>query len=245
MLRHARDAALRYLQEKPLQASSFVVEVASNDGYLLKNFAAVGIPCIGIEPAENVACVARRAGVETRCEFFGKHSASALKDERGAADLILGNNVFAHAPDINDFVSGELENIVLEAWKNEKPDIMIIEGQGSMLNPAYPGGFEIVAATRPDAIIMQHAPMRKEYDGFPGYKMHDLKTQIQVAELISGKKVIAITVNHENLKVSEIDPACKKIQHETGLPTVDILFHGTDVIRNLLKEEIEKTKTIA
>ncbi len=116
MLRHSRAAALRYIEEKSLNAESFVVEVASNDGYLLKNFVSAGVPCLGLEPAANVAAVARDAGVETRCEFFGVESAVAVKAERGGADLILGNNVFAHAPATNDFVSGLKTLLKPQGW---------------------------------------------------------------------------------------------------------------------------------
>ena len=89
---------------------------------------------------------------------------------------------------INDFVSGEIEHAVVSAYENEDPDVIVIEGQGSLMNPAYPGGFEILAAGRPDFVIMQHAPKRVEYDGFPGYKLHSLKEQINAVEVISGKK---------------------------------------------------------
>jgi SAM-dependent methyltransferase len=82
------------------------VEIASNDGYLLKNFQAAGIPCLGIEPAQNIAKVAREMGIETLTEFFGKSLAEELAGANRSADLILGNNVFAHAPDTNDFVAG-------------------------------------------------------------------------------------------------------------------------------------------
>ncbi len=105
MLRHARAAAERYIEEFALSEGSFVVEVASNDGYLLKNFVARGVPCLGIEPAANIAEVARKNGVETRTDFFGAALTSELAAGR-QADLILGNNVFAHAPDTNDFVAG-------------------------------------------------------------------------------------------------------------------------------------------
>lgn len=136
---------------------------------------------------------------------------------------------------INDFVSGEIEHAVYEAWKNEDPDIIIIEGQGSLMNPAYPGGFEILAAGRPDYVIMQHAPRRLEYDGFPGYLLHPLPEQIRAVEVISGKKVIAITVNHENMKPDEIHEACRQITEETGLPAFDVLAHGPDGLVSLLK----------
>jgi uncharacterized NAD-dependent epimerase/dehydratase family protein len=140
---------------------------------------------------------------------------------------------------INDFVSGEIEHAVVSAYKNEKPDVIVIEGQGSLMNPAYPGGFEILAAGRPDYIILQHAPKRLEYDGFPGYKLHSLKEQIHALEVISGKKVIAITLNHESMTDKEIMPACEAITKETGLPCFDVLAHGSEGLIEVLKSKIK------
>jgi uncharacterized NAD-dependent epimerase/dehydratase family protein len=141
---------------------------------------------------------------------------------------------------INDFVSGEIEHAVYEAWYNESPDIIVIEGQGSLMNPAYPGGFEILAAGRPDFVILQHAPRREEYDGFPGYRLHALPEQINAIETLSGKnKVIAVTVNHEGLAKDEIGPACEAITQETGLPAFDVLEFGADTLVNLLRSYIK------
>jgi uncharacterized NAD-dependent epimerase/dehydratase family protein len=140
---------------------------------------------------------------------------------------------------INDFVSGEIEHAVYEAWKNESPDLIVIEGQGSLMNPAYPGGFEILAAGRPDFVVLQHAPKREEYDGFPGYVLHSLKEQINAIEIISGKKVIAITVNHEEMEKEEILPACAKITQETGLPAFDVLEYGAVELVSLLKSYLK------
>src|SRR5438552_3767843 len=106
MLRHAKEAAERYLKEFSLGSKSLVVEIASNDGYCLQNFKRLGVPCLGIEPAANIAKVAREKGIETVGEFFGRELAQKLAASGKAADLILGNNVFAHAPEPNDFVSG-------------------------------------------------------------------------------------------------------------------------------------------
>lgn len=140
---------------------------------------------------------------------------------------------------INDFVSGEIEHAVVSAWKNENPDVIVIEGQGSLMNPAYPGGFEILAAGRPDFVILQHAPKRLEYDGFPGYKLHSLKEQINAIEVISGKKVIAITLNHELMQPDEIQAACKALTVETGLPAFDVLAHGAAGLIEVLKKELK------
>jgi uncharacterized NAD-dependent epimerase/dehydratase family protein len=139
---------------------------------------------------------------------------------------------------INDFVSGEIEHAVVSAYHKEKPDVIVIEGQGSLMNPAYPGGFEILAAGRPDHVILQHAPKRVEYDGFPGYTLHSLPEQIKAIEVISGKKVIAVTVNHENMAPEEILPACRAITEETGLPAFDVLAHGAAQLIELLKTRI-------
>lgn len=139
---------------------------------------------------------------------------------------------------INDFVSGEIEHAVVSAYKNEKPDVIVIEGQGSLMNPAYPGGFEILAAGRPDYVILQHAPKRLEYDGFPGYKMHSIKEQINAIEVISGKKVIAVTVNHEDMADDEILEACKQLTLETKLPAFDVLKYGVEGLIEILREKI-------
>jgi hypothetical protein len=89
-----------------LGAHSRVIEAASNDGYLLKNFVARGIPCLGIEPAANVAAAARAAGVPTETVFLGKETARGIVAQGGPANLVAANNVLAHVPAINDFVAG-------------------------------------------------------------------------------------------------------------------------------------------
>jgi len=127
---------------------------------------------------------------------------------------------------VNDFLAGEIEHAVWTAWREQRPDIIVIEGQGSLLNPAYPGGYEILAAARPDAVVMQHAPARKEYDGFPGYPLHPLAKQIQVLEMIADKPVVAVTVNHEELSREEIPRVCAEIERDTGIPTMDVLIDG-------------------
>jgi uncharacterized NAD-dependent epimerase/dehydratase family protein len=139
---------------------------------------------------------------------------------------------------INDFVSGEIEHAIVSAWKEEKPEVIVIEGQGSLMNPAYPGGFEILAAGRPDFVVLQHAPRRLEYDGFPGYKIHSLKEQINAIQVISGKEVIAITLNHEGMTPGEIPDACKAVEKETGIPCFDVLEHGATELIDLLKKKI-------
>lgn len=103
---HARRYAEQMRTELDLGSDSLVMEIASNDGYLLQHFANQNIPVLGIEPAANVAEVARAKGVKTEVAFLGKNTAREIAASHGKADLLLGNNVLAHVPDINDFVAG-------------------------------------------------------------------------------------------------------------------------------------------
>ncbi|MCQ8103072.1 class I SAM-dependent methyltransferase [Methylomonas sp. SURF-2] len=104
------DHAARYVtmitKRLELDKNSQVIEIASNDGYLLKNFVASGIPCLGIEPTDSTAAAAEKLGIPVMREFFGKKLAQCLVDQGKQADLIIGNNVYAHVPDINDFTAG-------------------------------------------------------------------------------------------------------------------------------------------
>lgn len=103
---HARRFAQGALPRFGLDEKSLVVEVASNDGYLLKHFVALGIPCRGIEPARNVAAAAEAAGVPTEVCFLGRATGEGLRARGVAADLLVANNVLAHVPDLHDFVAG-------------------------------------------------------------------------------------------------------------------------------------------
>jgi len=105
-LAHARNYVEMITERFQLGPQSHVVELASNDGYLLQNFLERNIPCLGIEPAENCAAVAREKGIPSISRFFGVALAEELRREGHAADLLIGNNVLAHVPDLNDFVAG-------------------------------------------------------------------------------------------------------------------------------------------
>ncbi len=105
-LEHARAYAEQSIRRWSLGPEHLVVEVASNDGYLLRNFVAADIPVLGVEPAENVAKVAMQLGVPTDVRFFGRATATELVEGGRRADLLIGNNVLAHVPDVNDFVAG-------------------------------------------------------------------------------------------------------------------------------------------
>ncbi|CAG1021297.1 methylation protein EvaC [Methylococcales bacterium] len=105
-LEHATRYSQMITDRLGLNRDSLVIEIAANDGYLLRNFVASGIPCLGIEPTESTAAVAEKQGIPVLQEFFGVALAERLAAAGKQADLIIGNNVYAHVPDINDFTAG-------------------------------------------------------------------------------------------------------------------------------------------
>ena len=135
---------------------------------------------------------------------------------------------------VNDFVSGEIEHAIVRAWSETQPEVIVIEGQGSLMNPAYPGGFEILAAGRPDVVVLQHAPARRDYDGFPGYPIQPLVHQIQAIQMISGRPVGAVTLNHEDLPPEKIPTICAAICRDVGVPAYDVLQGGGEDLAAML-----------
>jgi SAM-dependent methyltransferase len=106
LLHHSQENALELIQSRKLGTDSLVVELASNDGYMLRNFRKHKIPVLGIDPAKGPAQVAQKAGIPTLCTFFGKELARQLCEEGQCADVVIANNVLAHVPDLNGFVAG-------------------------------------------------------------------------------------------------------------------------------------------
>lgn len=106
LMNHFKQSAETIIKKKGLNENNFVVEAASNDGYMLEHFHKVGIKVLGIDPAEGPAKVAQEKGIPTIIDFFGNKLANKVKDEHGKADVVLGNNVLAHVPDLNGFVEG-------------------------------------------------------------------------------------------------------------------------------------------
>lgn len=134
---------------------------------------------------------------------------------------------------INDFIPGALEDAVYQAWINERPQYMFIEGQGSVLHPAYPGSFEIIGACRPDGIILQHAPARKVFDGFEKFPIPDLEKYVRILEMLSNRRVIAISLNTENMTRPQIMKEKVALEQRFGIPVFDPLSSVMDVTKEL------------
>ena len=130
-LKHSERYVTEVVERLGLNANSLVMEVASNDGYLLQYVAQRGIPCVGVEPTASTAVVARAKGITTMSDFFGAEFAKNFKVQQRSADLVLGNNVLAHVPDINDFVAGFREVLSPEGTVTvEFPHLMQLVQQG-------------------------------------------------------------------------------------------------------------------
>ena len=139
-LEHARAYSQDVIARFSLDGASQVIEIASNDGYLLRNFVAAGIPALGIEPAENVAAEARRHGIPTETAFFGQDLARRLVVGGRRADLLIGNNVLAHVPDLNDFVAG----------------MSIVLSPGGVITMEFPHVLQLIAQNQFDTIYHEH-----------------------------------------------------------------------------------------
>lgn len=140
-LDHAANYAGKIVARLGLSGNSKVVEIASNDGYLLKNFVERGIPCLGVDPAANCAATAReRFGVETRVGFFGAALGRELAESGWQADLIVANNVLAHVPDLNDFIAG----------------FASLLGPGGTITFEFPHLLRLVEQTQYDTIYHEH-----------------------------------------------------------------------------------------
>ena len=139
-LAHAKRYVDMIVDRLELNADSFVLELASNDGYLLKNMVEKGIPCLGVEPADNVAAVAVEAGVPTLNKFFGVQTATELAAQGTKADLLLGNNCMAHVPDLNDFVGG----------------MKLVLKEGGVVTIEFPHLMRIMQGNQFDTIYQEH-----------------------------------------------------------------------------------------
>lgn len=134
---------------------------------------------------------------------------------------------------INDFIPGALEDITYRAWLDEKPEYMFLEGQGSVLHPAYPGSFEIIGACRPDGIVLQHAPARKFFDGFEKFRIPGLEKYIRILEMLSDRKVIAISLNTENMTREMVREETESLQNRFGIPVFDPLDRLGEVAKEI------------
>ena len=179
-LQHASRYTDQMVERFGLDGRSQVVEVASNDGYLLQYFVQKNIPALGVEPAENVARVAIEKGVSTRVEFFGEAYARQLWEEGYGADLLLGNNVLAQVPDLNDFVAG----------------LKILLKPGGVITIEFPHLMRLMAENQFDTIYHEHFSYFSFITAEAIFAAHGL-TLFDVEELPTHGGSLRIYARHE------------------------------------------------
>jgi SAM-dependent methyltransferase len=223
-VKHAAECAARYRDEF---APNYVIEIASNDGYLLRHFAEAKIPHLGIEPAENIAAVARENGVQTRTDFFTEKLAEELAAEK-QPDLILANNVFAHAPDINDFVAG-------------LKTLLAPEGRAIL---EFPHAVEMIAQTEFDTIYHEHVFYFTLTALESIFARHDLRiTRVERTPLHGGS--LRIFVRHDSHTADETVAALREEENQLGVGSLAYYQDFTanaSAIRDQLREQINALK---
>lgn len=128
----------------------------------------------------------------------------------------------------SQFCAGELEATIIEAFENENPDVIIIEGQGSLSHPAFSSSSFILRGSCPDGVVLQHAPRRSKRCDFEQMAMPDPATEINLIQTFSDTKVIGLTINHEGMSDEEVSTAIIQYEHTLGIPTTDALTRPTE-----------------
>jgi uncharacterized NAD-dependent epimerase/dehydratase family protein len=172
------------------------------------------------------ACGKRTTAVELNkaLNSLGIHSVLVATGQSGLMQGVM----YGVAIDalVSQFVVGEIENAVVQAFKIEKPDIILVEGQSAVSHPAFMGSLGILKGSQPDGVILQHPPARKYRCDFPNLKMPTVESEIKLIEAISQAEVMAIALNHEDLSDKEVTDIMAIYEKKFQLATTDVLSHG-------------------
>ena len=213
-LAHAQRYTSRMLEEFNITGDSLVVELASNDGYLLQYFSAAGIPVLGIEPAAAAARLAEGKGVRTEVKFFGNNTVQYLADRYGQADLLIGNNVLAHVPDINDFVSAM--KILLKRGgliTMEFPHLLRLV-EGKQFDTIYHEHFSYLSFTTVDLIFRRHGLKLFDVEELP---THGGSLRIYACHQDDGARPVSERV--QQLELREINAGMRSLDYYTRFDT--------------------------
>lgn len=164
----------------------------------------------------------------------------------GQTGLLQGSK-YGIAIDVltSGYATGEVEYAIIKACKMEKPDIIIVEGQGALSHPAFNSSSAILRGAIPDAVILQHPPKRNYYCDYPNIPLLGLEGEIEMIESFSNSEVIAITLNHENMDTIELEDTIKTYQLEYNLPTSDVLTFGCEKIIQAIYSTFPTLKEIS
>jgi len=187
----------------------------------------IGTPVILVAGTD--CAVGKRTTARLLVESLKKQGLKTVFVTTGQTGLLQGAK-YGIALDVltSGFATGEVENAIMNAVAIEKPDIIIVEGQGALSHPAFTSSSAIIRGALPDAIIIQHSPKRKNHCDYPNIPMPTLESEIKLNELFSKSKVIAITLNHEDMTDIEVENTIVEYEGKYNLPTTDVLKYGCD-----------------
>ncbi|MGZ6298714.1 MAG: DUF1611 domain-containing protein [Parachlamydiaceae bacterium] len=140
------------------------------------------------------------------------------------------------------YMIGEIENEIIKAYENDHPDIIIVEGQGALSHPGYVSSCGILRGSRPGAVIVQHPPKRQQLGDFSFMKMPTLESEIELIEKFADTKVIAVTINHENMTDLEVDHVIEEYENQFNISASDVLLHGCDKLITSILEAFPEMK---
>lgn len=146
---------------------------------------------------------------------------------------------------VHKYVAGELERVIVDAWRESRAEIMVLEGQGSVLNPANPSGLELLTTAQPKAIVMQHAPTHSSLEADDRFGLQTLERHIRAAELLAGAPVVAITLNPEGSSMEHFAEALEAFRTRFGLLVTDVIADGARALLGVVRESIGMRKAIA
>jgi SAM-dependent methyltransferase len=223
-LRHVSAYATTMAERLGLGRDSRVVEVGSNDGHLLACFVKLGIPVLGIDPAANIARVARDAGIETATEFFGLEVAERMVASGGRADLLIGNNVLPHVPDVNDFVAG-LEKML---------------ARGGLLTMELPHLLQLLRGGQFDTIYHEHFSYFSVLTVQKVFAAHGLRL-VDVEELPTHGGSLRLHVRHESDGAPVAGAVARLIADErrAGLDSIDAYRRFAEGVRETRRSLVD------
>ena len=188
--------------------------------------------------------VGKRTTARILVEELNKKGVNAVFVTTGQTGLLQGAK-YGMALDVlsSGFATGEVEKGVVDASEIEHPDIIIVEGQGALSHPAFTSSSAIIRGAMPNALIIQHPPKRKNRCDYPAIPMPTLKSEIELNEVFARSKVIAITINHDDMTDDELENIIAEYEDSYKLPTTDVLKYGCDkLIKTLFKKFPELPK---
>ena len=193
------------------------------------------VTCPRIAVLGTDCAIGKRTTATVLTRALNEHGIKAIMIGTGQTGLMQGAR-YGIALDAvpSQYCAGELEATIVEAFECERPDVIIVEGQGALSHPAYSTSSFILRGSRPDAVLLQHAPGRAHRCDFEHMAMPDPATEINLIQTFTDTKVIGLTINHENLNDAEVTAAIARYEHELGIPATDALARSPEYLVEML-----------